>query len=168
MTTKETWRFTGTHMFLVMLLFFGTIISVNVIMAVAATGSWSGLVVKNSYVASQQFNAKLEDMKRQQKLGWTVAVTASETKVAVALNDAGGKPVAAKLSVAMTRPNTDHDDHVLTLALAPSGRYEAETKLGAGAWDATVTAVDGKTESFVTTKRLYIEPARIAGGEAGR
>ena len=54
-------EFTGYHMVAVMTLFFGTIISVNLLMAWYANTSWSGLVVKNSYVASQEFNGKLEE-----------------------------------------------------------------------------------------------------------
>jgi nitrogen fixation protein FixH len=58
-------------MLLIMLGFFGLIIGVNLTMAYLAVGSWPGLVVKNSYVASQQFNATLRDAAHQADLGWT-------------------------------------------------------------------------------------------------
>ena len=51
--------FTGWHMLAIMIMFFGTIITVNLIMAWNASHSWSGLVVQNTYVASQQFNGKV-------------------------------------------------------------------------------------------------------------
>ena len=51
-------EFTGRHMLAIMLAFFGTIIAVNLVMAIFASRSWTGLVVKNSYVASQEFNEK--------------------------------------------------------------------------------------------------------------
>ncbi len=58
---SEPRRFTGWHMVAVMALFFGTIISINFVMAWSASRSWSGLVVENAYVASQQFNGKLAE-----------------------------------------------------------------------------------------------------------
>ena len=66
MTTdaKKPFTFTGWHMLAIMLAFFGTIITVNFTMAYLATSSWSGLVVKNTYVASQQFNGKTEAIRQ--------------------------------------------------------------------------------------------------------
>ena len=55
---KPGFTFTGWHMLTIMLLFFGTIISVNVTMAWNAVTSWSGLVVQNTYVASQSLTAR--------------------------------------------------------------------------------------------------------------
>ena len=56
MTVIRARGFTGWHMLAIMLAFFGTIISVNVLMAYYAGASWSGMLSKNTYVASQDFN----------------------------------------------------------------------------------------------------------------
>ena len=48
--------FTGRHMLAGHPRVLRPIIAVNVAMVVAATGTWPGLVVENSYVASQDFN----------------------------------------------------------------------------------------------------------------
>lgn len=61
--------FTGWHMVAVMSLFFGTVISVNLVMAWNASRSWSGLVVENTYVASQQFNGKVAEGRAFQASG---------------------------------------------------------------------------------------------------
>ena len=63
--SKPVREFTGRHMLLIMLAFFGVIISVNIVIAVIANKSWTGLIVKNSYVASQEFNAKISDANKQ-------------------------------------------------------------------------------------------------------
>ena len=47
---------TGKHVAMIFCGFFGIIIAVNVSMAMLASSSWTGLVVSNSYVASQKFN----------------------------------------------------------------------------------------------------------------
>ncbi len=56
-------RFTGYHMAAIMVSFFGVVIAVNFTMAWYATSSWSGLVVENTYVASQQFNSRAAAMR---------------------------------------------------------------------------------------------------------
>ena len=62
-------RFTGRHAALLFVGSFGIIISVNVALAVNAVRTFPGLEVKNSYVASQEFNDRLH---AQTALGWTV------------------------------------------------------------------------------------------------
>ena len=57
-------EFTGRHMLGIMLAFFATVIAVNVTMAMFASKSWTGFVVRNSYVASQEFNERSEERRR--------------------------------------------------------------------------------------------------------
>ena len=57
MMTRE---LTGRHVLVITLCAFGTIIAVNVFMAVMAVGTFPGLEVKNSYVASQTFDRDRE------------------------------------------------------------------------------------------------------------
>ncbi|SKA32557.1 FixH family protein [Consotaella salsifontis] len=152
----KTREFTGTHMAVIMVLFFGVVIAVNFTMAFIATGTWSGLVVENSYVESQLFNEKLAAARRQQALGWTAKFDVHERRVTVDLRDPQGNPPADKARIVMTRPTTDTDDHVLNAALDTDGRLTAETNLGPGLWDATVEAVGREGDSFVTTHRFVI------------
>ena len=50
---------TGKHVLAITLVAFGVIIGVNVLMAVKAVGTFPGLEVANSYVASQDFDLSL-------------------------------------------------------------------------------------------------------------
>lgn len=109
-------EFTGRHMLVIMLAFFGVIIGVNVLMAVVAGSSWTGFVVKNSYVASQEFNEKVAAARAQAALGWTPKLTISGGKVHFALSDAVGKPVPITGgSAAFRRPAYEAED--VTVAL---------------------------------------------------
>ena len=65
-------EFTGRHMWLLALSFFGVIITVNVVMATLAIRSWTGLAVDNSYVASQEFEEKRLAHEKQRAAGWRV------------------------------------------------------------------------------------------------
>ncbi len=77
-------EFTGWHMLAITLLFFGTIIAVNVTLAVYANRSWTGLVVENSYVASQHFNELLAEQRQQAELGITATLKAEGGSLIVA------------------------------------------------------------------------------------
>lgn len=153
---KLPWReFTGGHMLAVMLLFFATIIGVNVLMAYSAVSSFAGLVVENSYVASQHFNEKLAAMRQQQALGWTVKLDVLADAVVVDVHDAKGAPVATRVDVEMTRPTTNRDDHFLH-ADARIGPISLPTVLTPGAWDATVSLATADGATFLTTRRVVI------------
>ena len=89
--------FTGYHMFGVLFLFFGTIITVNLIMARFAITTWTGLVVENTYVASQEFNDKAAEMKAINALGYAVKLDASEKGFFLDLTDRTGAPIASDI-----------------------------------------------------------------------
>ena len=62
--------FTGWHMTAILLAFFGVIVAVNFTMATFATRTFGGVVVENSYVASQKYNGWLKAAREQERLGW--------------------------------------------------------------------------------------------------
>jgi nitrogen fixation protein FixH len=57
-------------MLAVVFVFFGVIIAVNIALAVAATGTFPGLVVENSYVSIQNYDEILARAREQDKAGW--------------------------------------------------------------------------------------------------
>ena len=63
---------TGWHVLAMFLFGFGTIIAVNFTLAFNAVRTFPGLEVKNSYVASQHFDA---ERAAQEALGWDVTAT---------------------------------------------------------------------------------------------
>jgi nitrogen fixation protein FixH len=67
--------FTGWHMSGILVSFFAVVITVNLVMARYATGTFGGVVVENSYVASQNYNHWLDAAERQAQLGWVHSVT---------------------------------------------------------------------------------------------
>lgn len=138
-------RFTGRHMLGIMLAFFGVIIAVNLTMATFASTSWTGFVVKNTYVASQEFNEKAERGRAQAALGWTGALSIEGATVRYAIHDKAGASIALQLAtVTFRRPTSDTEDRTIALA-ADGAAWSAQTEaLHDGAWivevDATTTA----------------------------
>lgn len=126
---------TGWHMLGIVGLFFGTVIAVNIVMAVLATGTFPGVVVKNSYVASQNYNELLAESRAQARRGWTADVSAGGGVLHVRLADPGGAPLAGlSLSARAGRPASSREDRILPLYAAASGEYEATEALPPGRW----------------------------------
>ncbi len=134
LAAKPVRPFTGRHMALVLVAFFGVVIAVNVLLANLAVSTFSGTVVENSYVASQEFNRWLAAAKADKALGWHLALARnSRGNARFALTDASGHP----LTGAEVRAQADHPlgakaPVVLTPREVAPGIYEAA--LPAGRW----------------------------------
>lgn len=112
--TNETGRrkFTGWHFFLIMLSAFGVIITANVTLAYFALGSFPGLNVANTYVASQQFDAKRQ---AQEDLGWSSQVTYDDGVLILNLREQDGALVVPeKISIRIGSATTAQEDQTLT------------------------------------------------------
>ena len=156
-TREGSWRFTGRHMLFVMVGFFGTTITVNIILAVLAAQSWTGLVVKNSYVASQQFNGVLSEERKQKLLGWRSAVFYRAGRLTVDLDEKSGKAVSGmRLRVEIARPTHEHEDRTIDLTEKDIGLYTATAKLTPGVWLVTISAHDRFGRKFKKIHRIRV------------
>ncbi|TIX51987.1 FixH family protein [Alteraurantiacibacter aquimixticola] len=125
-------RFTGWHMAAMMVAFFGVVIAVNVTMARIAIGSFGGVVVENSYVASQEFNGWLKQAEEQSKLGWDVSTTRDE--MGLVHVDVTGAPDALAVTANARHPLGSQPDRPLTFARVSEGHYVATEPLPGGRW----------------------------------
>ena len=82
--------------FAAMALAFSIIISVNLLLAYSAVKTFPGLEVRNSYVASQSFDA---DRAAQQALGWSISAEVRDGALYLNILDAEGLPVARRTIV---------------------------------------------------------------------
>lgn len=136
-------EFTGKHMLALAVSFFGVIIAVNVVMAVSAARTWTGLVVQNSYVASQEFQDKADARHAQNAAGWTIRMAYQAGEIRVEALGPQGPLALEDASVFIHRPVGGHDDATVQLSLV-DGLYRGDIELGSGVWDVTVTT--GATE----------------------
>ena len=154
-------RLTGRHVLLAMLAFFGTVVAVNVTMAMFAAGSWSGLVVPNSYVASQDFNDRLAKADAQAARGWTHALALEEGMLVLSLSEADGTPLRlAEARIVLGRPASEAEDRVLSLEALGNGRYAAPAARGPGQWRAHVRAVTVDGLDWALRYRLTVSEER--------
>ncbi|CAN5333641.1 FixH family protein [soil metagenome] len=155
--------FTGKHMLAVTLAFFGVIIAVNVILAVAATGTFPGLVVENSYVASQNYNELLASGRAQADAGWRMEIAAPDGKLEVSLVGRAGTISSGLAVTALAgRPSSTQSDR--TFELAEKDRmYRAAGSLPPGQWDVDVEARRDGVLVFRELRRVYVEAPSIGG-----
>jgi nitrogen fixation protein FixH len=148
--------FTGRHMLLTMLAFFGVIIAVNVTMAWFARSSWTGFVVENSYVASQQFNTKMAETRAQQALGWTSHFSIADGIVRYTISDAKGAKVALEsVSITFRRPVDDREDQTIVLA-KDAGGYAAAHDVADGMWLVETDADANLPNLYRETRRIHV------------
>ncbi|MGC4025457.1 MAG: FixH family protein [Mesorhizobium sp.] len=149
--------FTGRHMLLIMFAFFGVIIAVNVTMAYLARSSWTGLVVENSYVASQQFNAKMAETRAQEALGWTSNLVIADGRVRYGLSDNSGNPVRLKsVSVTFMHPVDDREDEHFDLVRGGDGIFDGPHTFSDGVWLVEVAADAGLEKPYRETLRVHV------------
>jgi nitrogen fixation protein FixH len=127
--------FTGRHMAIIMVVFFGVVIAVNVVNAIYASSTFGGMVVENSYVASQKFNGWLKEARQEKALGWTVAVERGRAgRLEVQVTDAGRALAVAKVEAVVRHPLGGVPERSLSFRDLGSGRYESLQPLPAGRW----------------------------------
>ncbi len=147
-------QFTGRHMLIILLAFFGIVVVVNLWMATEAEATFGGEVVENSYVASQHFNRWLAEAREQQALGWQIKADAQDRHAVLDLGLVQGGDHGALAGATITavaeHPVGLLNDVNLRFAETTPGHYVAVTQLPAGRWRLHVNVShDGRRAEFV-------------------
>ncbi len=135
-------RVSGRAVLVTFVSLFAVIIGINIYMAGQAVGTFPGLEVQNSYVASQTFDA---DRAAQQALGWRIEHGYDDGVMTFAVRDQAGNPVAVKsLTATIGRPTHVRDDVTPDFAYQ-GGLFTAPVALAPGNWliHLEVVAPDG-------------------------
>ncbi len=149
-------KLTGRAVLLIALGAFAVTLAVNLLLAFTAVRTFSGVVVDNSYVASQSFDATRA---AQVALGWTVTLT-DDTQagvLGVAFTDASGAVVRpATLAVTLGRPTTTRDDQTIALKQVVGG-YAGPAPLAPGLWRVEITATAADGTAFRQSRSLRVK-----------
>ena len=128
---------TGRKVLLITVTAFAIVIGANLALVYAALGSFPGLEVKNSYVASQSFD---RDRTAQEALGWVAQVSYQNDRVTLALTDSEGNSVTpAEITGRVGRATHVADDQALAFAPGSQGLV-APARLDTGLWRVWVEA----------------------------
>ena len=136
---------TGWHALAFFVVFFGIIVAVNLYMARKAITTFGGVVVENSYVASQNYNEWLAEARAQKELGWTETIDRSADQLlGLTVTDAlkaplkGGSVSAVAQHPLGRAPNID-----IAFTETTPGHYRATTPLPPGRWQVRFTIRQG-------------------------
>lgn len=132
--------FTGHHMTMIMVAFFGVVVAVNITMAWLASGTFGGTVVDNSYVASQKFNGWLEQSRAQQQLGWATPVSLNGARRVVI----GVPGIGFAATGTAHHPLGRAPDVPLVFARDAGGTLVSTTPLPAGRWQVRLEVREGR------------------------
>ncbi len=146
-------KLTGRKVALIFAAFFGVILAANILLMVHAVGSFSGLVVPNSYVASQSFD---RDRAAQEALGWALSASYQDGAFHLSIRNPEERQVRPKeLYVTIGRPTTEVQDMRLELLPAPDG-YLAPVALDPGNWRVDIKAIAADGTVFVQRRALFV------------
>lgn len=127
--------FTGYHMSMILVGFFGIVIAVNIYMAKVAIGSFGGTVVENSYVASQEYNKWLAEADKEARLGWTVtAKRAADGRVELSVTDQTGAGSGFVAGATAEHPLGRLPARELQFVADGAGHYLSDSRLPDGRW----------------------------------
>lgn len=133
---------TGRRVLAIFVAGFGIVFAVNITMAVLATRTFPGMVVENSYVASQNFNEGLEAGRVQKARGWQVTPQLQGRALRVTARKADGAAISgAQVQALLTHPLGHVPPARLKLLPGPGGSYAAT--LPPGLWDMELTVERG-------------------------
>ncbi|MCL6699006.1 FixH family protein [Sphingomonas sp. NSE70-1] len=139
---KATRPITGWHATAALVAFFGVVVAVNLTMAAFATRTFGGVVVENSYVASQKYNDWLAAAERQNQLNWKIVPGVdTDRRVTVSLALAG-----AEVRGFARHPLGREADVPLTF-IAQEGGFRSANPLPAGRWNVHLLVKRGSDEA---------------------
>lgn len=148
---------TGRHVIFIFCGAFSIIISVNLALAFNAVSTFPGLEVKNSYVASQDFD---RNRAMQQSLGWSVLAEARDGQVLLTVRDAQGAPVeVATLEATLGRATHVKDDSTPDFKF-DGQRYVAPADLRPGNWNIRMVATSEDGRMFRQRVILHVPRER--------
>ena len=151
---KREREFTGKHALMLFGGAFAVIIGVNIALAVNAVKTFPGLEVKNSYVASQEFDQRRS---AQEALGWSVYASSQGDMVKLEITDADGNPVeVAKLTATLGRATHVQDDQQPEFAFDGQA-YIAPADLGPGNWNIRMVARARNGTEFTQRVILHVK-----------
>ncbi len=162
--TKEKGKFTGKHMLISILSFFGVIFAMNFTMAYIAFDTFSGLESNNAYHEGRLFNRELAAADRQTQDNWQMNLQyklSGNDKILVHVEsrDKTGAPLTGlDVRIRLRRPTQAHMDQKVVLKSTGVGIYQGVVPLPQkGQWDLILLAYKQKKERYKSVKRIVLK-----------
>jgi nitrogen fixation protein FixH len=143
-------------MLVVLIGFFAAVLAANLTLVYFARHSWTGLVVQNSYVASQKFNENTVAMAKAAQIEVRIDVTKAQLQIT--LRGRSGQMVDARaVALKLGRPSHEGEDRTIFLAAQGEGVFSAPQTLSHGQWSGTVSADVPGQENWMRPVYLLVK-----------
>lgn len=134
-------RLTGRRVAIIFVVGFGIVAAVNFYMASLAVGGFHGVVVKNSYVASQQFNGWLDAAEASKALGWKASASRHDAGIVTITTQ--NVPEGAAITAELRRPIGEQAFASLAFAPGKDGTFASTSAVDSGRWTMRLTITSG-------------------------
>lgn len=157
----EKGKLTGWHVLIILCVFFGVMVAVNVVFTVFAVKTFPGEQVEKSYVQGLNYNQTLQEKKRQAELGWKAEIgfekqdSGAPRLVSNWLDRDGELMPQLTVKAKLVRLVSDEGQLEVDLQADGPGRYYTDLdELGAGEWRIEVSATNADKETVTAYKSL--------------
>jgi nitrogen fixation protein FixH len=154
---------TGRHVLAYLLLFFGTVFSVNFYMASSAIRTFSGLEADKPYQDGLRYDDEIARAREQARRGWSVdarvRLKGDGATVDVTQKDMSGYATQGlSVTALFTHPADRRRDVKVALASIGAGHYQGVVPVAAGQWDVIIEASDASALLFRSVSRIDLLP----------
>lgn len=146
---------TGKHVLIGTVSAFSVIIVVNFFMAYKAVSTFPGVEAKNTWYASQNFEAT---RKAQEALGWQVSEAYEEGRLVLRITEAAsGQPASVTEMQVLVGRSTEAAADQMPVFIRDGGAFVAPVDLGPGKWLLRIEAVAADGTPFRQQRQLYVK-----------
>jgi len=154
---------TGTKVLVMLVVFFGVVIGVNVTMATLAKKTFPGTEVDSPYAAGLSYNKEIAAAQEQAARKWQVdahierSADGSAT-LQVEARDAGGQPITGlKFETGLEWPADSRDDRSFDLTEVGIGIYRGNAyAVARGNWALVIKAYENGERKFLSRNHVTL------------
>ena len=155
-------RLTGRMVLLILVGFFGVVVSVNLFMAYVAIDTFSGMQTQRPYETGLNFNRTLKNASIQQEQHWQVTshherLPDGRIALKLSIRDGQARPVDGVVSkVSLLSPVNALKDVAFEIIPQGPGEFSGTASADAGQWDLVIEVAKDNIEVFRSISRISL------------
>jgi nitrogen fixation protein FixH len=157
---EKTKQWTGKHVWVAIIIFFGVIFAANIAMVTVGIRSFPGEDTKQSYRQGLKYNKTIAARNTQLATGWSADITVQEGAIALHLKGRSGLTIRGlRVTGVLKHPAETDKDVILKFAQAANGSYIApiDKALLGKQWLLLTSAQQADGTTFDTRNEIWLK-----------